>query len=45
MGVGGVRLLVKKLLPGKIFDRPERMEIIQLGLSSKPIEAKDFYRF
>ena len=44
MGFGGVRLLVKKLLPGKVFDRPEQLEIIQLGLSSKPIEAKDFYR-
>ena len=44
MGFGGLRLLVKKLLPGKVFDRPERLEIIQLGLSSKPIEAKDFYR-
>jgi len=45
MGFGGVRLLVKKLLPGKVFDRSEQLEILQLGLSSKPIEAKDFYRF
>ena len=44
MGFGGLRLLVKKLFPGKVFDRPEQLDIIQLGLSSKPIEAKDFYR-
>jgi len=43
LAFGGVRLLTKKLLPGKVFDRPDEMEILQLGLSSKPIEAKDFY--
>lgn len=40
---GGFRLLVKKLLPGKVFDREQSVEIIQLGISSKPIEGKDFY--
>lgn len=40
---GGFRLLVKKLLPGKVFDRGDSVEIIQLGISSKPIEGKDFY--
>ncbi|HYH01010.1 MAG TPA: DUF6599 family protein [Terriglobales bacterium] len=29
---GGVRLLVKRFFPGKVFDRPEDMEIIQLHL-------------
>ncbi len=29
---GGVRLLVKKLYPGKVFDRTEDMEIIQLRI-------------
>ncbi len=43
IGFGGVRLVVKYFLPGKVFDRPSNVEIIQLGLSSKPIEAKDFY--
>jgi uncharacterized protein DUF6599 len=43
VGFGGVRLLTKYLLPGKVFDRGERVEILQLGISSKPIEAKDFY--
>lgn len=39
----GVRLGIKKVLPGRVFDRPQQMEILQLGLSSKPIKAKDFY--
>lgn len=38
------RLGIKRLLPGKIFDRPGAVEIIQLGLGSKPIEGKDFYQ-
>ena len=40
---GLMRVLVKHYLPGRIFDRPSAVEIIQLGLTSKPIEAKDFY--
>jgi hypothetical protein len=46
MGVafGGVRVFVKRLLPGKIFDRPERLEVLQLGLSGKRIDPSDFYR-
>lgn len=38
-----IRLGVKRMLPGKIFDRPHHFEILQMGLSSKPINAKDFY--
>jgi len=38
----GVRLLVKRVAPGRFFDRDEEVELIQLGLGSKPIEAKDF---
>ncbi|HYA95570.1 MAG TPA: DUF6599 family protein [Terriglobales bacterium] len=37
-----VRLAVKRLVPGRIFDRDKDIELIQLGLGSKPIEAKDF---
>lgn len=37
-----VRLIVKRLAPGKFFDRDKDVELIQLGLGSKPIEAKDF---
>ncbi len=40
---GGVRIVTKIFFPGKVFDRAESMEIIQLGISSKPIEARDFY--
>jgi hypothetical protein len=40
---GGFRLLVKKLFPGKVFDRPDQMQILQLGINSKPIDSKDFY--
>jgi hypothetical protein len=40
---GLLRVAVKQYLPGRIFDRPGSVEIIQLGLTSKPIEAKDFY--
>jgi len=38
-----LRVFTKRLLPGKIFDRPERMEILQLGLSGKTIDPRDFY--
>src|SRR5712691_5170883 len=43
IGFGGVRILVKYFFPGRVFDRTSQVEILQLGLSSKPIEAKDFY--
>lgn len=32
---GGFRLAIKRLLPGKVFDRPEQMEIIGLHLSDR----------
>jgi hypothetical protein len=40
---GGVRVATKIFFPGKVFDRPERMEILQLGLSGKKIDPSDFY--
>jgi hypothetical protein len=40
---GGVRLIVKRALPDKVFDRSSELQILQLGLSSKPINAEDFY--
>ena len=43
IGFGGLRVLAKLLLPNKIFDREKQIEILQLGISSKPIKAKDFY--
>ncbi len=35
LGFGGFRLVMKHFFPRRFFDRPERMEIIQLGLSRK----------
>jgi hypothetical protein len=43
IGYGGIRVIIKYLLPGKVFDRAHSVEIIQLGLSSKPIKGEDFY--
>jgi hypothetical protein len=40
---GGVRVLLKSLFPGKVFDRPEQMDVLQLGLSGKRINSRDFY--
>jgi hypothetical protein len=40
---GGVRVLTKIFFPGKIFDRPDQMDVLQLGLSSKRIDSRDFY--
>ncbi|HXM96057.1 MAG TPA: DUF6599 family protein [Candidatus Dormibacteraeota bacterium] len=39
---GGVRVITKMLFPGKIFDRPEQMDVLQLGLSGKRINSGDF---
>ncbi len=43
IGFGGLRVLMKIFFPNKIFDREKQIEILQLGISSKPIKAKDFY--
>lgn len=40
---GGFRLVMKRLYPNKVFDRSSQIQILQLGLSSKPINAEDFY--
>ena len=32
VGFGGVRILAKRLFPGRVFDRPDEMEIISLHL-------------
>lgn len=37
---GGIRLLVKQILPGKVFDRPEEMEFISLHLSEGEARAE-----
>jgi hypothetical protein len=32
---GGFRVAIKRLLPGKVFDRPEDVEFISLHLSDR----------
>jgi Family of unknown function (DUF6599) len=43
LAFGGFRLAVKRFFPGRFFDRQKEMQVLQLGLSSKPINANDFY--
>ena len=43
LGFGGFRILAKVIAPGRIFDRNADIEILQLGISSKPVDVKDFY--
>ena len=40
---GGLRVFTKRLLPGKVFDRHDRLEVLQLGLSGKRIDTRDLY--
>lgn len=40
---GGVRILIKRRFPGKIFDRPQDIEVLQMGLSGKKIDPSDMY--
>lgn len=39
----GFRLLVKRLWPGRVFDRALDLEIIELGLSKRPVKGSDLY--
>ena len=43
LAFGGFRIAVKRLFPDKVFDRSNHLQVLQLGLSSKPIDAEDFY--
>jgi hypothetical protein len=43
IGFGIIRVIIKTLLPGKVFDRHGQIEVIQLGLTGKRINTKDFY--
>jgi len=43
LAFGGFRLFIKRMLPGRIFDRGTQLQVLQLGLASKPINAEDFY--
>jgi hypothetical protein len=39
IGFGGVRILLKRIFPGRVFDRPEAMEIISLHLEEEVREV------
>ena len=41
IGFGGFRILVKRLFPNKVFDRPEQLEIIALHLSDPAQKPND----
>ena len=41
IGFGGFRILVKRLFPNKVFDRPEHLEIIALHLSDPSKKPAD----
>jgi hypothetical protein len=43
IGFGGLRVFTKRLFPGKVFDRHDRMEVLQMGLSGKTIDTRDLY--
>ena len=36
---GGLRVVTKRLFPGKVFDRPKDIEVLQLGLSGKRVDS------
>lgn len=44
LAFGGFRLLMKRALPNRVFDRSSQIQVLQLGLSSKVINAEDFYQ-
>ncbi len=44
LAFGGFRLVIKRALPNRVFDRSSQIQVLQLGLSSKPINAEDFYQ-
>jgi hypothetical protein len=45
LAFGGFRLTIKRMFPNTIFDRSSQIDILQMGLVSKPIKAEDFYAF
>ncbi|MGA8767388.1 MAG: DUF6599 family protein [Candidatus Acidiferrales bacterium] len=45
LSFGGLRLVMKRFMPGKIFDTKKHLEVLQLGLGSKAINSDDFYGY
>jgi hypothetical protein len=44
IALGIIRIGIKRTFPGLIFDRRRSIEVIQLGLTTKPIDLTEFYR-
>lgn len=40
----GIRLFIKRVWPGRVFDRAMDLEILELGLGSRPIKGNDLYQ-
>ncbi len=45
LSFGGLRLVIKRFMPGKIFDTKNHLQVLQLGLGSKAINSDDFYGY
>jgi hypothetical protein len=45
LSFGGLRLVIKRFMPGKIFDTHDHLQVLQLGLGSKAINSDDFYGY
>jgi len=43
LAFGGFRLFIKRVLPDRVFDRSSHLQVLQMGLNSKPINSDDFY--
>ena len=43
LGFAIFRVVMKFFFPGKVFDRPQSIEILQLGLTNHPVDTRDFY--
>lgn len=43
LGFAILRVLTKVFFPGKVFDRPQRIEILQLGLTGRRTDTRDIY--
>ena len=39
----GCEYFIKRYFPGKVFDRPQDIEVLQMGLSGKKIDPSDMY--
>ncbi len=43
LAFGVLRVFIKRYFPGKVFDRTQDIEVLQMGLSGKKIDSSDMY--